>query len=68
MATPPSILAWEIAGTEGPGGLSSTWDLRVTDNLVIKPPQFSVTHMFLFFFEFLYIFFSVSLIPKYSYT
>ena len=28
MATPPSILAWEIAGTEAPGGLSCPWDLK----------------------------------------
>ena len=46
MATQPSILAWEIAWTEDPGRLQSTGSQRVGDNLIIKPPQFSVTHMF----------------------
>ena len=46
MATQPSILAWEVAWTEDPGRLQSTGSQRVGDNLMIKPLQFSVIHMF----------------------
>ena len=46
MATQPSILAWEVTWTEDPGRLQSTGSQRVGDNLMIKPLQFSVIHMF----------------------
>ena len=36
MATHSSILAWEILGTEEPGGLQSLWLQRVGHNLVVK--------------------------------
>ena len=38
MATHSSILAWEILGTEDPGGLQSTGSQRVGNNFVTKPP------------------------------
>jgi len=36
MATHSSILAWEIPGTEVPGGLQSIGGKRVRQNLSIK--------------------------------
>ena len=31
MATPSSVLAWEIPRTEGPGGLYSPWSFKESD-------------------------------------
>ena len=39
MATNPSILAWEIPFTEGPGGLQSMGCKRVRHDLVTKEQQ-----------------------------
>ena len=38
MATPSSILAWEIPWTEEPGGLQSVELQRVRHDLAAKPP------------------------------
>ena len=50
MATHSSILAWEIPGTEEPGGLQSMGLQRVGHHLVAKPPTsvipvFQVPHV-----------------------
>ena len=39
MATHPSILAWEIPGTEEPGGPQSMGLQRIGHNLVTKQQQ-----------------------------
>ena len=39
MATHSSILAWRISGTEEFGGLQSTGDKRVGDNLATKQQE-----------------------------
>ena len=50
MAIHSSILAWEIPGTEEPGGLQSMGLQRVGHHLVAKPPTsvipvFQVPHV-----------------------
>ena len=39
MATQSSVLAWEIPGTEEPGGLQSMGSQRVRHDLVTKQQQ-----------------------------
>ena len=39
MATHPSILAWKIPWTEGPGGLQSLGSKKITYELVTKQQQ-----------------------------
>ena len=39
LATSSSVLAWEIAWTEEPGGLQAMGSQRVRHNLVTKPPS-----------------------------
>ena len=39
MATPSSILAWEIPQTEEPGGLQGRGSQRVGHHIVAKEPQ-----------------------------
>ena len=39
MATHSSVLAWEIPGTEEPGGLQSMGSQRVGRHLATKQPQ-----------------------------
>ena len=39
MATHSSVLAWEIPGTEEPGGLQSIGSQRVGHHLATKQPQ-----------------------------
>ena len=46
MATHSSILAWEIPGTEEPGGLQSMGPQRVGDDLVPKSPPHRLQALF----------------------
>ena len=44
MTTHPSILAWQIPWTEGPGGLRSVGFQRVRRDLAIKSEKEMETH------------------------
>ena len=46
MATHSSILAWEIPGTEEPGGLQSMGLQRVRDDIVTKSPPHRLQALF----------------------
>ena len=48
MATPSSILAWEIPWTKGPGGLQSTGFQRVGHDLATKQQQEQESTHYLF--------------------
>ena len=46
MATHSSILAWEIPGTEEPGGLQSMGLQRVRDDIVTNSPPHRLQALF----------------------